>query len=121
MDSMSNEELITRLRNECCLPYQTLKLMRMAAKAIEDLEASTKICGKFFGGKWIRVSDELPDICVNVLVTDGRSVGMGWVDENSHKDIYKIERVWCAPNTDVDERNITHWMALPDVPNWRGK
>ena len=34
------DELVTRLRTECTLPFQTLQLMREAADAIEELQAT---------------------------------------------------------------------------------
>ena len=52
---------------------------------------------------WISVKDRLPEPLVNVLVTDGESVDIDWVDY----DFLFILEEW---------KQWTHWMPLPEPP-----
>ena len=69
--------------------------------------------------KWIPVTEGLPENFVEVLVTDGKDVGIaalqGFMDD---------EVVWCNAYgmdyiddpDDEDYLPITHWMPLPEPP-----
>ena len=72
---------------------------------------------------WISVGKELPELGVNVLVTDGKiascaerykcaCIGEKWYC--SHVEGYEWE--WELDACD-DGDKITHWMHVPDLPN----
>ena len=117
------EEMIRQLRSECTLPYESLRLMRQAAGAIESLssqledanirarssqlmlsEAMLKV------PKWISVDESLPKPGEVVQITDGKEVGHGYLAKGLKYS------GWMSPFCDLDEDGITHWMPLPDVP-----
>lgn len=119
-------ELVKELRESAA----NKRLMIYAADAIEELRQTVehyKGCAddwykeaceyKAVVPKWIPVTERLPeDMWGNVLVTDGKNVGMGWLDYYTRKDTGAVERDWFAPNTPVEENKITHWMPLPEPP-----
>ena len=61
--------------------------------------------------KWIKCSERMPDKFVDVLVTDGIYVEVMWLDCDWYWDSW-IES-WVV---EVDRKNITHWMPLPEPP-----
>lgn len=66
--------------------------------------------------RWIPVSERLPEYMVNVLVTDGEFSGMGWRDFYIRRDTGVRDEYWLAPNCNVSDENISHWMPLPETP-----
>lgn len=72
---------------------------------------------------WISVEDHMPELDVPVLVTDGEHylvmsrskfsystyTSEGWYLEGVGGYEYEIE--------DLDEDKITHWMAIPSLPD----
>ena len=119
---MMYDELIKLLRSECVLPYATLKLMRDAADAIEELsrqhETQRNNLIAFLNDKprWIPVTERLPEH------EYGESTSVLTVD------LYGVMRVtyfdggnWCWPTgealTTTRVAPITHWMPLPEPPN----
>lgn len=62
---------------------------------------------------WIPVTERLPDIFVNVLCTNGRSVFKAYYYDGS---ITKIMGWWECPDDGHLLEDITHWMPLPKLP-----
>ena len=76
--------------------------------------------------KWISVKEKLPELRQNVLVSDGKGSGEGWLDRYDWHDPNREDVVyispwpmdfWCIPGCKVDEDHVTHWMPLPEPPN----
>ena len=62
--------------------------------------------------QWFPVKKKLPDPMHNVLVTDGKDIGIGWIFSlHSNGEVS-----WAAPFADIDGRDVTHWMPLPKLP-----
>lgn len=61
--------------------------------------------------KWISVEDGLPKVAVDVLITDGKYVSMGYVLNMGDSGLCP----WVAKQP-VFYRDITHWMPLPTSP-----
>jgi hypothetical protein len=67
--------------------------------------------------KWINVNKELPelgeyiDISVNVLVTDGKLIGIGSYDYDESQWTYNL----CGMVEQVGN-DIIYWMPLPELP-----
>ena len=89
--------------------------MHEAADAIEELSKP----------RWISVEERLPELCQNVLVSDGKWSGEGWLDRYDWHDPNREDVVytspkpmdfWCMPGCKVDEDHVTHWMPLPEPP-----
>ena len=124
------KNMIKKLRDKAeCHDYngwvETAVELEEAADAIEELSrlyaeernAAVELTGELASKpRWIPVTEKLPETNVTVIVTDGRSTGMGWIDSYDWEDYRGIERIWYAPNTLVAENNITHWMPLPEPP-----
>lgn len=131
---MSYDELVKALRNNADHYVFTgdnglVHLLTNAADAIERLEKKVtewqeeacKWNNEYFSlrdsmPRWISVMERLPDSAQNILVTDGKCVGMGWLDTYVRKDTGKVINDWFAPNTAVVENKITYWMYLPEPP-----
>lgn len=64
--------------------------------------------------EWISVDDEMPRANINVLVTDGKSVGLSACRETRKEG--KGFRVIHSGNDWECMADITHWMPLPEVP-----
>ena len=56
-------------------------------------------------GRWIPVTERLPEKETPVIVTDGVDVGEGML----------FKSWWYSP-ADIDTEHITHWMPLPKPP-----
>lgn len=69
----------------------------------EDINVPNKTVGK-----WIPVSEGLPENCVDVLICDVADgfIAVGFLDE---------ER-WVCRDWFFDMEEITHWMPLPELP-----
>lgn len=74
--------------------------------------------------RWISVEERLPELCQNVLVSDGKESGEGWLDRYDWHDPNREDVVytspqprdfWCIPGCKVDEDHVTHWMPLPNT------
>jgi hypothetical protein len=57
-------------------------------------------------GEWISVSDRLPEIDRDVLLTDGQEVVQAWLDEDG----------WQVWHTSQNWRGARAWMPLPKPP-----
>lgn len=68
---------------------------------------------------WVKVEDEMPPMCINILFSDGDYVYMGWLEHYSFGE----EPIFynCADHYDGWPEGITHWMELPLAPNKNGK
>ena len=76
------------------------------------------------GGKWIPVTERLPD--VNKSKAGYESVGVIVLIEGRKKSAYrtyerainrgKIVYRWKYPWDRISDENITHWMPLPEMP-----
>lgn len=108
------DELIKRLRTESCLPYTSLKTMREAADAIEELQAQLMYSNDVAKAiaekvpKWIPVTERLPLLNTPVLATDGIEIDISWM--------YGVSPRWITSYTTIDEDKLTHWMPLPKTP-----
>lgn len=70
--------------------------VKLANARIAELEAAQQ---------WVSVDERLPDPLVDVVVTDGESMTVGWSSKKG----------WWYANGWSDE-GITHWMPLPPPP-----
>ena len=61
--------------------------------------------------EWVSATDRLPEVAVHVLITDGKSISMGYV-LNIDNDGFCP---WVAQYP-VSHRDVTHWMPLPKPP-----
>lgn len=75
--------------------------------------------------KWISVKDRLPEIDVEVLVTEGGYCKVSRiVDVNEYsrekartrKDKYPIKIEWVQDSYCDIDWDISHWMKLPELP-----
>lgn len=57
--------------------------------------------------KWINIGTSYPEYYVNVLLTDGKNIGLGYRAENERYTHWKSHQ---------DLGWITHWMPLPALP-----
>jgi hypothetical protein len=55
--------------------------------------------------EWIPVTERLPEEQVDVLMTNGKYIFLGWDIGN---ELY---------SEDEPGDTVTHWMPLPDLPN----
>ena len=63
--------------------------------------------------RWWSVKEKLPDCMHNVLVTDGKDIGIGWIfGLNKTRD-----PMWAAPFADIEGRDVLYWMPLPKLPS----
>lgn len=60
--------------------------------------------------KWISIKNKLPKDFRDVLITDGKQVGVGY------RYLRPPETKWTDYIGLTDEENITHWMPLPKSP-----
>lgn len=58
---------------------------------------------------WISVTNRLPENGDYILMSDGRQIAMGWMNQ-SRKEFIQVN-TWA----DLTE-SITHWMPLPELP-----
>lgn len=84
------------------------------------------VCTKILPARqeWISVEDRLPEATVHdyndswtedVLVTDGKRIGIGHVGY-TREDKVETSR-WSAVHEEVKDFSIvTHWMPLPELP-----
>jgi hypothetical protein len=70
---------------------------------------------------WIKTEDQLPPDETPVLIVRNGVPAIGelrW-EHPSHEETYEAFRYWDDPNNDGQDwqwPEVTHWMALPDVP-----
>jgi hypothetical protein len=107
------DELIKGLRedmewaesNEWETPIMLFDHLKQAADAIEELTNRNV-------GKWIPVTERLPEYDSVVLVTNGEDVGTGYR--------YVLGEIgftgWAVPFADIEEDDVSHWMPLPEPP-----
>lgn len=57
--------------------------------------------------EWIKCSDQMPDLCSDVIVSDGCDIGVMWFGSNGWDSWHPGNSV---PN------HVTHWMPLPEPP-----
>lgn len=67
-------------------------------------------------GKWILVADKLPAKDATVLGYDSFYGGLRLVAYDGHSKT-DDGRPWLQDIHGGDDYYITHWMALPDIPN----
>lgn len=118
---MMYEELVSKLRSECTLPYET-QLMRQAADAIDELRKAVLRLEDESGlydelptyyiypTKWMSVTERLPKnagvyLC-RIKSFDGE---FRYTDTMKYVDGFFYER-------GVATERITHWMPLPEPP-----
>lgn len=66
--------------------------------------------------EWIKVEDQRPKTCVDILFTDGKEIYKGWLET------YELEEdpLFYSNKSGFSEHwpeNITHWMKLPKLPS----
>jgi len=68
--------------------------------------------------KWISIKDRLPDVKVEVLVTDG--IGISIAEQWSTRSGWHVFCAICTEDAthflDTGLEKITHWMPLPPLP-----
>ena len=79
-----------------------------AADAIEELLDELTTIRKQFP-RWISVEERLPEVVVDVLVTDGSNVCIS----RQVRYVSPTERFTFWSRDDLD---LTHWMPLPEPP-----
>ena len=67
--------------------------------------------GRKAGHEWISVEDGLPSEGVSVAVYINEGNGAYWI-----QTAYLNGGKWRIPGEYVVDRNITHWMPLPETP-----
>lgn len=69
--------------------------------------------------KWISLKDKEPEQYQDVLVSDGKTVGLARMYKNHGK--FKWNPGSCVNGHDKElvfnDDDITHWMTLPPSPN----
>ena len=115
------EKLVDILKAECCpYPYLCDEGCRYASlpRCFEERYADhllangvTFATDNHVGGKWIPVTERLPEVGRRVLVTDGENVSFGYVLIYEHKDC----NPWCVQFPCIYDE-VTHWMPLPEPP-----
>lgn len=122
------DELVKRLRN--LSGTDNIVEFDEAADAIEQLsklalDEHNRAAVAAWEHRWIPVSERLPELRQNVLVSDGKGSGEGWLDRYDWHDPNREDVVytspqprdfWCIPGCKVDEDHVTHWMPLPKGP-----
>jgi len=115
-------ELIKLLRSEECVPYMTMRIMREAADAIENLMQKTRqlkserLVSDGNGGfvrksRWIPVTERLPKYGERVLVFGGVTMYVAYFDKNRYGG-----ESWHKLNSKSHYCNPSHWMPLPTPP-----
>ena len=89
-------------------------LKQLADLHDENIELKKEIERLKAEREWISVEDRLPEFgeeynCVQVLDDVGNPV-------TSITEYYAIEKIFCYPGTDIEQKGITHWMPLPEPP-----
>ena len=60
-------------------------------------------------GAWIACSERMPEVCANVIVTDGQDTGFMWYCSDGRWDSWH--------SGDSVSGNVTHWQPLPAPPS----
>lgn len=60
--------------------------------------------------EWIRCSEQMPEHFSDVLVTDGESVELKWLDENYCWDSFTEN------HSNIRSCDVVYWMPLPEPP-----
>lgn len=60
-------------------------------------------------GEWIKCSERMPPILIDVRVTDGVREAVRYWDGDEWD-------CWSAPASDSSMEGATHWMPLPEPP-----
>ena len=105
------KELCKRLRSQANLEryyHASSKVCDEAADAIEELLDELTTIRKQFP-RWISVEERLPEVGVDVLVTDGSNVCIS----RQVRYVSPTERFTFWSRDDLD---LTHWMPLPEPP-----
>jgi hypothetical protein len=63
--------------------------------------------------KWIKIEDEIPPLCQDVLLACKEGVIMGWQENDTESG---EEPSWCSLQVRHRLADVTHWMHLPDHP-----
>lgn len=66
-------------------------------------------------GGWIAVGDDLPVMCVRVLVRD--TGGVVWIADRPYPTYPQCWRTYCGDARGPRIENATHWQYLPPEPN----
>lgn len=123
---MVYEELVSKLRSECTLPYATLQLMREAANAIEELQAQLMYSNDAAKAiaekvpKWISVNDQLPREDEDILAfSDKQRIYVGRLTRYKYRtpEIEFLNKSEMWNNFYVGKGiTITHWQPMLDFP-----
>ena len=63
--------------------------------------------------KWIKIEEEMPPLCLDVLLACKEGVIVGWQENDIEGG---EEPSWCSMELKYSPKNVTHWMRLPDHP-----
>lgn len=85
---------------------------RMQQTRIHNLEQELR---KY---EWISVKDRLPEMGMDVLVTDGLHTMVTWC-ENTNDGVKWVDNYYTYVN--VRFKEVTHWMPLPESPKKKYK
>ncbi len=68
---------------------------------------------------WISINCTLPELNKHVLITDGKTIAMGYYSGKNKKGIPEWSPVGSGENMDFNydyyEWETTHWMELPKL------
>ena len=67
--------------------------------------------------KWIKVADQDPPLCVDILFTDGQRIFKGWVETMMEEEGLMFFNDVYSRDCDHWPDDITHWMSLPELPS----
>ena len=97
---------------------ETSLLLLKAADAIEDLDNKLNLHRQGKISHWIPVTERLPKLNTDVLITDGIDVGCGYLNSvtSTATSVYPD---WHSPFWDICIDHVSHWMPLPEQPEER--
>jgi hypothetical protein len=71
--------------------------------------------------EWIKFKDQHPQEKMDVLVTDGETIGAGSIEYYNNKRDFHLHGAgfsgWEWEWDWGDSKNVTHWMPLPGLPD----
>lgn len=83
-------------------------MMERGVTIAEDTNVPTNDVPDTDFGKWIPVSERLPEDCETVLVYAVGYMELGWYDTDNGE--------WRSDEYTWDADEVTHWLPLPQTP-----
>lgn len=117
------EELVKRLRWAASYDERiVIQDAKDAADTIEELqrqkdewESHATVAEIMATNQWISVTERLPKYNEIVLISNGKSVGDGFL-EHRHNIIGEEYDRWFTHFSDIEEEEVNWWMPLPKPP-----